>query len=155
MIRLRDIMTRDVLTVPPTLSVREAAELFATERLGGAPVVRGGKMIGMLSASDLLDFVASLQAEPLEVGGDTSERGILDSHTVEEAMTRGPVRSLPPDAPATRAAEVMKEERIHRLPVVDGETLVGIVSTVDLVRAVADRRLSHRTFVFPKRSAID
>jgi len=151
MLKLRDIMTRDVLTVPPNLSVREAAEIFATERLGGAPVVKAGRIVGMLSASDLLDFIAALPAEPAEVG-DPSERGILDNHTVEEAMTRGPVVSLPPDAPATRAAEVMKEERIHRLPVVDKETLVGIISTVDLVKAVADRRISHRTFVFPKRS---
>jgi CBS domain-containing protein len=153
MLKLRDIMTREVLTVPPNLSVREAAEIFSTERLGGAPVVRGGRMIGMLSASDLLDFIASLPAEPAGVG-DTSERGILDDHTVEEAMTRGPVHSLPPDAPVTLAAEVMKQERIHRLPVVENETLVGIVSTVDLVKAVADRRINTRTFVFPKRGEV-
>lgn len=153
MLRLRDIMTHEVLTVPPTLSIREAAELFATERLGGAPVVRSGRIVGMLTASDLLDFIASLPEEPLEVG-DSSDRGILDNHTVDEAMTRGPVRSLPSDAPATRAAEVMKEERIHRLPVVDNDVLVGIVSTVDLVTAIADRRISSRTFVFPKESDV-
>ena len=153
MLKLRDIMTRDVLTVPPNLSVREAAEIFATERLGGAPVVLSGRIVGMLTAGDLLDFIAGLPAEPMEVG-DPSERGILDNHTVEEAMTRGPVRSLPSDAPATLAAEVMKEERIHRLPVVDKDTLVGIVSTVDLVTAIADKRISHRTFVFPKRSDV-
>ena len=151
MLKLRDIMTRDVLTVPPNLSVREAAEIFATERLGGAPVVRAGEIVGMLSASDLLDFIASLPAEPPEIG-DPSDRGILDNHSVEEAMTRAPVRSLPPDATVVRAAEVMKVERIHRLPVVDNGVLVGIVSTVDLVKAVADRRISHQTFVFPKRT---
>lgn len=149
MLKLSDIMTREVLTVPPNMSVREAAELLATERLGGAPVVLRGRIVGMLSASDILEFIASLPAEQAEVR-EASERGILDDHTVEEAMTRGPVRSLPSNAPATRAAEVMKEERIHRLPVVDKEVLVGIVSTVDLVKAVADRRLTQRTFVFPK-----
>lgn len=105
----------------------------------------------MRSASDLFDFISSLPAEPAEVG-DPSERGILDNHTVEEARTRAPVRSLPPDATVVRAAEVMKVDQIHRLPVVDNDVLVGIVSTVDLVKAVADRRISHQTFVFPKRS---
>ena len=153
MLKLRDIMTRDVLTVSPDLSVREAAELLSSERMGGVPVVRLGKIVGMLSASDLLDFIASLPGEPGEVG-DGTDRGILDDHTVEEAMTRAPVRSLGPDDTVAHAAEVLSGEHLHRLPVVEGETLVGIVSTVDLVTAIADRRISHRTFVFPKRSAV-
>lgn len=150
MLKLREIMTKDVLTVPPDMSIREAAELFSGERLGGAPVVEHGRIVGMLSASDLLDFIASLPAEPPDADGG-SEHGILEAHVVEEAMTRGPVRSLRPDDPVTLAAEVMKRERLHRLPVVADGRLVGIVSTVDLVAAVADKRLAHQTFVFPKR----
>jgi CBS domain-containing protein len=150
---IRDIMTRDVLTIAPDLSIREAAEILSSERLGGAPVVHGGRIVGMLSASDLLDFIASLPVEPHEVRGGT-DRGILEMHTVEEAMTRAPVRSLGPDDPVSRAAEVMKVERLHRLPIVDQDRLVGIISTVDLVTALADKRISHQTFVFPKRSAL-
>lgn len=153
MLKLRDIMTRDVLTIAPDLSIREAAELFSSERLGGAPVTVHGRMVGMLRASDLLDFIASLPAEPAEVR-ERSERGVLDAHTVEEAMTRAPVRSLAPDDPVSLAAEVMKRERLHRLPIVENEQLVGIISTVDLVGAIADRRIEHRTFVFPKRAAL-
>lgn len=153
MLKLRDIMTRDVLTIAPDLSIREAAELFASERLGGAPVTVHGRIVGMLSASDLLDFIASLPAEPAEVR-ERTERGVLDAHTVEEAMTRPPVRSLAPDDPVSLAAEVMKRERLHRLPIVDKEQLVGIISTVDLVGAIADKRIEHRTFVFPKRAAL-
>ena len=153
MLKLRDIMTRDVLTIAPDLSIREAAELFSSERLGGAPVTVHGRIVGMLSASDLLDFIASLPAEPAEVR-ERSERGVLDAHTVEEAMTRAPVRSLAPDDPVSLAAEVMKRERLHRLPIVEQEQLVGIISTVDLVGAIADKRIEHRTFVFPKRAAL-
>lgn len=153
MLKLRDIMTKDVLTVPPDLSIREAAEIFSTERLGGAPVVRLGRIIGMLSASDLLDFIAALPEEPDEARGG-STHGILEMHTVEEAMTRGPVRSLAPDDPVTLAAEVMKRERLHRLPIVERDHLVGIVSTVDLVTAIADKRIEHRTFVFPKPTTL-
>lgn len=153
MLKLRDIMTKDVLTVAPDLSIREAAEIFSTERLGGAPVVKLGRIVGMLSASDLLDFIASLPAEPHEVRGGT-DRGILEMHTVEEAMTRAPVRSLGPDDPVSLAADVMRRERLHRLPIVDQDRLVGIISTVDLVTALADKRISHQTFVFPKRAAL-
>ncbi len=153
MLKLRDIMTKDVLTIAPDLSIREAAEIFSAERLGGAPVVQGGRIVGMLSASDLLDFIASVPVEPREVRGGT-DRGILETHTVEEAMTRAPVRSLGPDEPVGRAAEVMKAERLHRLPIVEQDRLVGIISTVDLVTALADKRITHQTFVFPKRSAL-
>jgi CBS domain-containing protein len=89
MITVRDIMTPDVLVLDPDTSIREAAEIFSTERLGGAPVVGHGRLLGMLTAQDLLDFIASLPAEPAEVR-ESSERGILDAHTVEEAMTRAP-----------------------------------------------------------------
>jgi len=152
MLKLRDIMTTEVLTIAPDVSIREAAELLATERLGGMPVVANGRIVGMLSASDLLDFIAGLPAEPPDMDGGR-EHGILEGHAVEEAMTRAPVRSLRPDDAVTLAAEVMKRERLHRLPVVEDHRLVGIVSTVDLVSAVADRRLGQQTFVFPRRGA--
>lgn len=153
MTKVRDIMTPEVLTLAPHLSIREAAELFSTERLGGAPVVQGTTLLGMLTAQDLLEFIAALPAEPAEVRA-IGEHGILDDHTVEEAMTRAPLTTLSPETPAARAAEIMKEAHVHRLPVLDGTRLVGIVSTMDFMRAVADRRLTHRTFVFPKQSSM-
>lgn len=153
MLKLRDIMTKDVLSVPPDLTIREAAELFSSERLGGAPVLDHGRIVGMLSASDLLDFIGSLPEEPGQVRTET-DHGILEMHVVEEAMTRAPVRTLGPDDPVTLAAEVMKRERLHRLPIVEDGVLVGIISTVDLVTALADRKVGHRLFVFPKRGAM-
>lgn len=149
MLKVKDLMTRDVLTVAPNTSVREAAELLSSEHVGGTPVVRLGKLLGMVSARDLLDFIAALPADPGEVSGGL-DHGILDDHTVEEAMTRIPLATIEPEAPASRAAELMKEEGVHRLPVVESGKLVGIVSTLDLVKAVADRKLSYRTFVFPR-----
>jgi CBS domain-containing protein len=153
MLTVRDIMTAEVLTLQPDTTIREAAEIFSTERLGGAPVVTHGVVVGMLTAQDLLDFIASLPAEEAEVRA-RGERGILDDHDVEEAMTRAPLRTLSPETKVDRAAEIMREERVHRLPVVEHDRLVGIVSTLDFVKAVADHRIGHRTFVFPTRGAI-
>lgn len=152
MTKVRDLMTTDVLTLAPDTSIREAAEVLSTERVGGAPVVQSGKMVGMLTAQDLLNFIASLAVEPAEVR-TVGEHGILDGHTVEEAMTRSPLRSLSADTPASLAAEVMKEAKVHRMPVLEEGRLVGIISTVDFVRAVAERKITHRTFVFPSRAS--
>lgn len=149
MLKVKDLMTREVLTLAPNTTVREAAEVLSTEHVSGAPVVRLGTVVGMVSSVDLLEFIAGLPADPEAVSGGL-EHGILDDHTVEEAMTRGPVKTIALDAPASTAAEMMMEEGIHRLPVLDNGKLVGIISTTDLVKAIADRKLSYRTFVFPK-----
>lgn len=149
MLKVKDLMTREVLTLAPNTTVREAAELLSTEHVSGAPVVRLGTVVGMVSSVDLLEFIAGLPADPEAVSGGM-DHGILDDHTVEEAMTRGPVKTIALDAPASTAAEMMMEEGIHRLPVLDNGQLVGIISTTDLVKAIADRKLSYRTFVFPK-----
>ena len=149
MLKVKDLMTRQVLTLAPTTSIREAAEFLSTEHLSGAPVTWRRKIQGMLSSTDLLEFIAGLPADPAAVDGGT-EHGILDEHTVEEAMVRGPLTTIGSDEPANRAAELMNEKRIHRLPVVDDEHLVGIITTTDLVKALADRKLTYRTFVFPR-----
>jgi acetoin utilization protein AcuB len=148
MLKVRDLMTRDVLHVAPNATIRETAELLATEHVSGAPVVRLGKVVGMISARDLLDFIAALPADPEAVSGGL-EHGILDDHTVDEAMTPAPLATIGPDVPASRAAEMMQQEQVHRLPVVEHDKLIGIITTTDLVKAVADRKLSYRTFVFP------
>ncbi len=149
MLKVKDLMTREVLTLAPNTTVREAAEILSTEHVSGAPVVRHGAVIGMISSVDLLEFIAGLPADPEAVSGGM-DHGILDDHTVEEAMTRGPIKTIALDAPASTAAEMMMAEGIHRLPVLDNNQLVGIISTTDLVKALADRKLSYRTFVFPK-----
>lgn len=149
MLKVKDLMTRDVLTVAPNTSIREASEMLATEHVSGMPVVRLGKLLGIISSRDILEFIAALPADPEAVSGG-QEHGILDDHTVEEAMTRGPLTTVDPEAPANRAAEIMQAEHIHRLPVVSGDRLVGIISTTDVVKAVAQKKISYRTFVFPR-----
>jgi CBS domain-containing protein len=64
MLRLRDIMTTDVVSLSPTTTLREAAELLSARHIGGAPVVDGGVVVGVVSASDILAFVASTPEAP-------------------------------------------------------------------------------------------
>jgi CBS domain-containing protein len=150
MIRLRDIMTKEVFTVSPGLSIREAAEIFASRHIGGAPVLdRDDRVIGVITAADILEFASAMSGEPPELG-DNLERNEFDRHTVEEAMTRAPLRTLGPDATAREAATIMQQAGIHRIPVMEGDRLLGVVSTLDLAKAIADGRLATNTFVFPR-----
>lgn len=66
MLRLRDIMTTDVLTVSPELTIREAMDLLVERHISGAPVVANGNVIGIITATDLLAFAASLPGVPEE-----------------------------------------------------------------------------------------
>src|SRR5689334_4171790 len=66
MLRLRDIMTTDLITVDPDLTIREAMDLLTAKRVSGAPVVAGGEVVGVISATDLLQFAASLPGVPTQ-----------------------------------------------------------------------------------------
>ncbi|HEX5073919.1 MAG TPA: CBS domain-containing protein [Gemmatimonadaceae bacterium] len=66
MLRLRDIMTTEIVTLDPNLTIREAMDTFASKRISGAPVVEGAVVVGVVSATDLLQFAASLPGVPTE-----------------------------------------------------------------------------------------
>ena len=82
MLRLRDIMTTDVTTVDPNITIREAMDVFASERISGAPVVVGGDVIGVVSATDLLQFAASFP--PLPADGELTA-DLLDDPVDDDA----------------------------------------------------------------------
>ena len=201
MLRLRDIMTTDVVTLDPNLTIREAMDVFVSKRISGAPVVAGDEVIGVISATDLLQFAAALPGVPTEreMGADLlddvsnqdeivepeaneedptalfftdlwddsgatvvermavptmAEWNSLEEHVVSEAMTRAPVHSLTPETLVTAAADYMRRERIHRLLVMSGRKLIGVVTTSDITRAVADGKLTAHTYVFDRQTPI-
>jgi len=149
MLKLKDIMTRDVVCATPDMTLRDAMELLSVQHVSGAPVVDGGKVVGIFSATDLLAFLADLN--------DTTpsltfrrRRGCmtpLEDVTVDEVMTRK-VQSLPPDCSVDEAAVLMGQRQIHRVLVMRGDILLGIVSTSDVAKAVAEHRIKSRTYVF-------
>src|SRR5215813_14770330 len=66
MLRLRDIMSTNLVTVSPETSIREAMELFGKNHVSGAPVVSGGKLAGVVSGGDLMTFASALPGVPTE-----------------------------------------------------------------------------------------
>ena len=189
MLRIRDLMTTDVVTLSPELSLRDAMTILTTRHITGAPVVGGGKVVGVISLTDLAEFAASSPGVPTfrmpaeepdewetagdpthldeppaayfvelydDAGPDVSARfeevsgpewNALEDHTVAEAMSRR-LLVLPPDAPVDHAAAVMRRGGIHRVLVMDGDWLRGILTTTDIANAVADHRFTPRVYVF-------
>lgn len=148
MLRIRDIMTRKVLTAAPDMSLRDAMSLLCEHHVSGAPVVDGGKVVGIFSATDLLAYLSDLTDSPASLTRRHGRRATpLEDVTVDDVMTRK-VESLPPDCSVEEAAALMGERQIHRVLVMMGDILHGIVSMSDVARAVAEERLRTRTYVF-------
>lgn len=184
MLTLRDIMTTELETVHPGDSLRDAADLFTAEHITGAPVLEGGKVVGVLSVTDLLEFQGDHPTGPsagtersewgdpdsaelrVRSGEDTPatyftdywadagmdvadrfshrerevERDVLADHTVAEVMTRE-LFALGPDTAAAEGARYLLEKDVHRVLVIEDDVLLGVVTTTDLVRAVAEKGL--------------
>lgn len=200
MLRLRDIMTTDLVTMSPGTSVRDAMDVLGRHHLSGAPVVAGGKLVGVVSTTDLMAFASALPGVPTErdttddplewpdlpavddvdsgleppsayfsalwddAGADVTTRmaslsgpewNALEEHDVGDVMTRAPLATLGPGADVHAAADLMRRRGIHRVLVTEGDTLVGIVSALDITRAVADRKLTERTYVFDRPLRFD
>ncbi|MFQ5847931.1 MAG: CBS domain-containing protein [Candidatus Methylomirabilales bacterium] len=126
-------MTANPITVRPDESLRKASELLQSHRIRHLPVVQRKRLVGVISDRDLRQLLPSFLAAPDEVER-LRARG---AHVkVGEVMTRQ-VLAVTPETQAAKAARLMVEHRIGCLPVLRGSTLVGIVTTVDLLRAMA------------------
>jgi len=141
-----EVMTREVFAVAPETSLETAARLLVQRRVGGAPVVDGGrKVVGVVSLADLADP----DREPSDDPGYPVYYRVTDGWTdelgdhayarpgrVADVMTAA-VISIPADATIVEAAQRMLQLGVHRLLVIHGDQLSGVVSTVDLLRAFA------------------
>jgi len=136
---VRDVMSSPVVHVPPDTPVKAVAELLLAQRVSGVPVVDDrGHVLGVVSEEDLLVKQIDLPAGahvPWLTGGHFSHefRRRHDALTAEELMST-PVTCVHPTTTLRQAAKTMYLRHLKRLPVVDGGSLVGIVSRADLLR---------------------
>jgi len=137
-LKVRDVMGRVVRTVGRNDQLAIADKLMHEERIRHLPVLdQDGIVCAVLSQRDL--FRGAL-LKALGYGG-RAEDSMLRQVVVKEAMSET-VHTTTPDTPVTEAARLMIERKVGCLPVVEGETLVGIVTETDLVRLVADGGLN-------------
>ena len=132
--RVLDVMQTGLKAVRGTDTVGEAISLLAENHISGAPVIdEHGRLVGVLSHSDILEELSE-HAEPEE------REAVFDETLVQEIMTPRP-QTIAPDAEIRDAAQRMLYLEVHRLFVEQEGRLVGIVSTTDLVRALAGVRV--------------
>ena len=118
MTRVGDIITGKVFSVPPTATVAEAAETMVKGRVGSAVVVDGPWLLGIFTERDALRVAAA--------GADPKTTSVKDWMT-KDPMTTGP------DADSADAAAIMATEGFRHLPVVEGDSVVGVVSLRDVL----------------------
>ena len=116
--KVKDIMTRNVVTVAPEESVEVAARSLAQYNIGVLPVCSGGKLMGMVTDRDLVTRCVAANRAP----GKT---------TVRDVMT-GQVVFAQPDMDVAVAAHLMGRKQVRRLPVVEEGKLCGMISLGDL-----------------------
>jgi len=110
-----EVMTRNVITIKEDSTKEQAARLLARHRISGLPVInKDGNVVGVVTEYDVI---------------------AKEGQSVGDIMTRG-IISVTPDTDLDTASHILVHERIRRLPVLDQGKLVGIVSRLDLLRAL-------------------
>jgi CBS domain-containing protein len=143
----RDIMTADPRTVVRSLPVTDAARLMAENRIGALPVLEGDKLVGIVTEGDLIMQEVKIEYPtyihlldgfimyPPSTAKFESELKKAVGATVGDVMSSEPV-TVQADTSVEDVATLMVEREVSRIPVLEGDTLVGIVSKSDIVRSL-------------------
>ncbi|MEM4232848.1 MAG: CBS domain-containing protein [Thermoplasmata archaeon] len=159
MIKVSEVMTRQVTTVSPDTPVKEAAAILAEKNVSGMPVVEQGRVVGVFSEEDVLRHIKTIKKDlrliypsisslGIAFQEEVTQRELLEAYEevgnkpVREVMSRDVV-TVAPDIPLNEAILKMVQRGINRLPVVEGGNLVGIVTRGDVIRGLA-REESNR-----------
>jgi CBS domain-containing protein len=118
---------RQLFTILPEATVQEALEIMATKLISSLPVTRGADLVGILSERDYIRQSVPRRVAPWDV-------------LVKDIMTENVV-CVTSATPIRECMELMSRHRFRHLPVVDGKTLVGMLSISDIVRALQPARI--------------
>ncbi|MEK7238579.1 MAG: CBS domain-containing protein [Nitrospirota bacterium] len=146
MLKAKDFMTKDVITISSAATVEELARLLIEHKISGAPVVNNKKeLIGIVTENDLISQNKRLHIPTIirlfdafiVLGSGKLEEEIkkMAAATVEEICIKKVV-SITEDTPLQEVATIMSEQKIHLLPVLRNNVVVGIVGKADLVNAM-------------------
>ncbi len=119
MMQAKDVMTREVITTGPDVTLNEVIKTLIEKKISGMPVVNAsGEMVGIISEKDILNFAFD---------------GNLQNTRVKEVMTKNVV-SFPPDADINSIALAIADHHFRRVPIVENNRVVGIISRRDIIR---------------------
>ena len=124
--QVRDVMTSNPTTCEPTATLVDAAKVMAREDVGPVPIVEGGKLVGLVTDRDII-------IRAVAEGRDVT------STTVRDVASKDLV-TVTADEDLDRALQLMADNQVRRIPVVEGDHVVGIVSQADVARAADDEK---------------
>lgn len=129
---VRELMTSDVTSLQDTDTMLDAAMIFARSSLRHLPVLHGTALVGVLTERDVKRFAPGL----LSGVSSSQYNEVMETTPLSKVMTRNPM-TLKPDQDVSDAADLFATKRFGCLPVVDAGKLVGIVTTTDMLRLLA------------------
>ena len=155
MIKVKDIMTTDLITLTLDMDIVTAGNILLENKINGAPVLdENGGLVGILCQSDLIAQQKKLPIPTVFTLLDsviqlTSKKQIekqvrkITALTVSDAMTPNPV-TVNPDSMLETVAALMVESNFHTLPVIDNGRLVGIIGKEDILRNLLSPQSDHQ-----------
>lgn len=123
---IKEVMTRDVRACEPNATVADAAKVMAQEDVGPVPIVEDGRLVGIVTDRDIVVRVVAEGRDP-------------NTTTVKEIASTELVTVSPGDE-LDEALNLLAKRQVRRLPVVEGERLVGIVAQADIARLGRDKK---------------
>ena len=146
-LKVSDVMAKNVVVVSVNQTMEEAARQFTSNDISSAPVIdEQGRCVGMLSAADYLKRDCPRQEQggtPTAMPGHSLVRDesngslqIVAARDTVNCYMSSAVQSIAADTSLLKAGRMMCTAHLHRVPVLDGERVVGIVSTMDIVAAM-------------------
>ena len=118
---VRDIMTKNIKTVKPDDSVHAAVQKMNKFDIGSVIVISSGRPVGIITETNIMRRVVEPRMDPATVWA-------------KDIMT-SPLITIDQNTTVAEAAKVMAERKINRLPVINGDKLVGLISSTDIVKA--------------------
>jgi acetoin utilization protein AcuB len=128
MLTVNDLMTVKAATVAPHTPLRRVVELMKRQGCRQLPIVESGRLVGIITDRD----VRLAMNSPVVLHDHLQDEEILDHVTAENCMTPNPL-TVTPDTSAYRAASMLSVFKFGALPVIDDDTLVGIITVTDFL----------------------
>lgn len=147
--KVKDLMTKNVISVKPDESLGDVVVKFMENKISGAPVLDNEELVGVISKADILKQLStagSIHELLVAVSGlweKNKKNNNMDylkkvsERVVSDVMSRHVV-TVDPESSIERAARLMTNRNINRLPVVENKKLLGIVARGDLIKALAN-----------------
>lgn len=132
MVTVNDLMTVIPSSVAPDTSMRTVIGVMKTEGCRQLPVLDNGKLVGIITDRD----VRLIMNSPVVLHGRWQDEELLDSMAAESCMTPNPI-TVAPNTPAYRAAEMLSIYKFGALPVLENDTVVGIITVTDFLEYAA------------------